>query len=91
MPKMVPSFLLFWVGLELCIWSLWDLRPHRSAALPAQNPFGAVGDTTAYRRRPGFDRLECVGHTIPRYECVQTPVVASMSFWGVPHGLRRYC
>ena len=43
MPKMVPAFLLFWVGLELSVWALWDLRPHRHKATTAGAKFAEVG------------------------------------------------
>jgi MFS superfamily sulfate permease-like transporter len=54
MPKMVPSFLLFWVGLDLCVWALWDLRPHHCSR--ASDSVKLIAGTV--RRRPGFDRIE---------------------------------
>lgn len=57
MPKMIPSFLLFWVGLDLSVWALWDLRPHQcSHELSDSVTRVVVG--TVLRRRPGFDRIE---------------------------------
>ena len=29
MPRMVPTFVLFLVGIEITLWGVWDLRPHR--------------------------------------------------------------
>ena len=60
MPKMVPAFLLFWVGLELSVWALWDLRPHRNKAAAARSKFAAVGGSrpVLVKQRPGFDWVE---------------------------------
>ena len=66
MPKMIPSFLLFWVGLDLSMWALWDLRPHNSSQNLSDSG-RRIGVNvshqapTVIRRRPGFDRIEyCV-------------------------------
>lgn len=57
MPKMIPSFLLFWVGLDLSIWALWDLRPHHCKN-EVSDTIERVVAGTVVRHRPAFDRIE---------------------------------
>lgn len=60
MPKMVPAFLLFWVGLELAVWAVWDLRPHRRKAELASASFSQIGGARPVflKQRPSFDWVE---------------------------------
>lgn len=45
LPSMVPCFILFWVGLELLLWGLWQVRPAgfcRSSRCTAKEQFNPL-------------------------------------------------